>query len=55
MGIRVVKPTPLSEDEKEKKPADEAQMMRAVRAWVEEFKSSKDAARQTDLWQSQKR
>ena len=41
MRIRVVKPKPLSEDEKVKKPASEAQMTLAVQSWVKEFKSSK--------------
>jgi hypothetical protein len=33
------------EDKKEKKPLDEAEMLRAVEAWVKQFRSSKDAAR----------
>ena len=55
MGIKIVKPTQLGEDEKGEKPADEAQMMRAVHAWVKEFRLSKDAAREVGIWHSQKR
>jgi hypothetical protein len=55
MGIRVVKPTQHTEDKKEKKPVDGAQMMRAVEAWVKEFRLSKDAAREAGIWRSQKR
>lgn len=55
MGIRVVKPTQHTEDKKEKKPVDEAEMLHAVEAWVKEFRSSKDAAREASIWRSQKR
>ncbi|HJQ26877.1 MAG TPA: hypothetical protein VKA60_23380 [Blastocatellia bacterium] len=55
MAIRVVKPTQLTEDEKEREPVNEAQMMRAVEAWVKEFRLSKDAAREAGMWRSPKR
>ena len=55
MEIRVVKPTQASEDEKAKKPTDEAQMMRAVQSWVKEFKSSKATSRKADVRRLQKR
>lgn len=55
MEIRVVKPSQVSEDEKEKKPTDEAQMLRAVQSWVKEFKSSKATTRKADFRQLQKR
>jgi hypothetical protein len=54
MRIRVVKPKQLTEDEKVKKPASEAQMTSAVQSWVKEFKSSKETSRKMSIWQSQK-
>ena len=54
MGIRIVKPTEPAEGEKDKKQVDEAQMLRAVQSWVNEFRSSKETNRRPDLWQSPK-
>ena len=54
MKIRVVKPQQPAEDEKAKKPASEVEMTLAVQSWVKEFKSSKEAYRSPDIWQSQK-
>ena len=54
MGIKIVKPTEPAEGDKDKKPADEAQMLRAVQSWVNEFRSSKETNRRPNLWQSQK-
>ncbi len=54
MKIKVVKPRQPAEDEKAKKPASEVEMTLAVQSWVKEFKSSKEAHRNLNIWESQK-
>ena len=54
MRIKVVKANQPNEEEKEVKPASEAQLRTTIEGWIKEFKSSKDVARGTGLWRPQK-
>jgi len=55
MRIKVIKASQPAEEDKKVKPASEAEMRSTIQAWIEEFRSTKDATRRAGLSQSQNR